>query len=149
MGTEEHKAAIRRISDEFWNAGRADVWDEVLAPSVVDHGAGPGQGPGREGIKQFNFAFRAALPDMRMTVEDLLADEDKVVLRWSMEATHQGLLVGIPATGKRVAFSGVCIDRFAGGRIVERWFEMDWLGLLEQIGAVPATWYDDATDDRS
>lgn len=138
MGTEENKAAIRRISDEFWNRGRAEVLDEVFAADVLDHAAAPGQPPGREGLKQINLGFRAAFPDVQMTIEDLLAEGDKVVWRWSVQGTHQGPLMGIPATGKRVTFGGISIDRFADGRIAERWLQIDMLGLLQQVGAVPA-----------
>jgi steroid delta-isomerase-like uncharacterized protein len=138
MGTEENKAVIRRLNEEFWNRGRAEVLDEVFAADFLDHNAAPGTPPGREGLKQVNLGIRAALPDIRTTVDELVAEGDKVVWRWSAEGTHQGPLMGIPASGKRVTFSGITIDRLVGGRIAERWNQMDALGLLQQVGAIPA-----------
>lgn len=138
MAIEDNKAIIRRIGEEFWNQGRPEVLDEVFADDVVDHNPAPGQPPGREGIKLVNLGFRTAMPDMQMTVDDVLAEGDKVMWRWTAQGTHQGPLMGIPPTGKRATISGISIDRFVDGRIVERWLQMDMLGLLQQLGAIPA-----------
>ena len=138
MGTEDNKAIIRRIGEEFWNQGKTEVLDEVFAADAVDHNAAPGQPPGREGIKLVNLGFRVAMPDMQLTVDDVVAEDDKVVWRWTAQGTHRGELMGIPPTGRRATISGISIDRFADGRIVERWLQMDMLGLLQQLGAIPA-----------
>jgi predicted ester cyclase len=104
----------------------------------VTHNPLPGQPPGREGQKQTITAVRAALPDIRSTIDDLIAEGDKVVWRWTARATHQGPLMGIPPTGKQITFGGIVIDRIASGQIVERWDQTDTLGLLQQLGAIPS-----------
>jgi predicted ester cyclase len=96
MTTEENKAVIHRLTKEFWNRQRPEVFDEVFAADVVDHNIPPGTPPGREGAKLFASGFRAALPDIRLTVDDLAAEGDKVVWRWTAQGTHQGPLMGIP-----------------------------------------------------
>ena len=101
MTHEENKAVIRRICNDFWHGGRAEAWDELFAPDVLDHGAAPGQSTGREGVKHAAIVFRAAMGDMRIWIEDLLAEGDRVMWRWSVEGIHQGPLMGVPATGKR------------------------------------------------
>jgi predicted ester cyclase len=115
-----------------------EVLDVVFAVDALDHNAPASTAPGREGIKQFAFGFRAALPEIQITVDDLLAEGDKVIWRWTAGGTHQGPLMGIPTSAKRVAFSGITIDRPVGGEIVERWNQAGPLGLLQQIGAIPA-----------
>jgi steroid delta-isomerase-like uncharacterized protein len=131
-----NKAVVHRLIDGFWNAGQADDFDEVFAPDYVDHNPAPGQSPDREGFRQFAGALRTALPDMHSSVDDLVAEGDRVAWRYSLQATHTGPLLGIPATGKPITMTGISIDRFAGGQIVERWSELDTLGLLSQVGAV-------------
>jgi steroid delta-isomerase-like uncharacterized protein len=135
---EENTALIRRLNEEFWNAGKAAVFDEVFAPDYVDHSPAPGQAPDREGFRQVAAALRAALPDLSSTIEDLVAEADKVAWRWSLRATHRGPLLGIPATGKPITLTGITINRIADGQIVERWSQVDNLGLLQQLGVIPA-----------
>ena len=134
---EENTALIRRLIEAFWNEGNAAVFDEVFAPDYVDHDPAPGQTPDREGFRQLAAAMRAALPDMHSTIDDLVAEDDQVAWRYSLRATHRGSLLGVPATGKQVTLTGISIDRFAGGQIVERWSRLDTLGLLQQLGVVP------------
>ena len=105
MSVEKNKAVIRRLNDAFWNQGKAEVLDEVFAPDFVTHNPFPGQPPGREGQKQVVTQVRAAFPDIQATVEDVVAAGDKVVWRWTAQATYRGELLGIPATGKHVTFS--------------------------------------------
>jgi predicted ester cyclase len=81
--------------------------------------------------------FYTAFPDMHYTVEDLIAEGDKVVCRWTVRATHQGEFMGVPATGKVVTWTGISITRFAGGKDVEDWESFDMLGLMQQLGAIP------------
>ncbi len=131
-----NKAVVRRLIDAFWNAGQTAVFDEVFAPDYVDHNPVPGQSPDREGFRQFAGVLRTALPDMHSTVDDLVAEGDRVAWRYSLQATHTGPLLGVPATGKPITMTGISIDRFAGGQIVERWSQLDTLGLLSQLGAV-------------
>src|SRR5438874_1835366 len=137
MSTESNKAVVRRIGDEFWNQGRVEVLEEVFAADVIDHYPAPGQPAGRDGVVALNVGFRRAFPDMRMTVDDVIAEGDRIAWRWTAQGTHQGELMGIPATGKPATVHGVSVDRFMDDRIVERWLNLDMLGLLQQIGAIP------------
>jgi steroid delta-isomerase-like uncharacterized protein len=136
--SEENKAVAQRFNEligEFWRTGDADAFDEVLAPDFVYHQ--PLTPPDLEGFKQFLPMFRAAFPDMRYTVEDLIAEDDKVVDRISWQATHQGELMGIPPTGNTVTVTEMHISRIAEGKIVERWGQADMLGMMQQLGVVP------------
>jgi steroid delta-isomerase-like uncharacterized protein len=139
MSVEQNKEIVRRYSEEFWGRGDEAVGDEVFADDIVDHSpAIPEQPPGREGEKRALAIFRGAFPDLRVTTEDIIAEGDKAVLRWTARGTHRGELSGLPATGKQATLKGIDILRLAEGRIVERWAEYDNLGLLQQLGAVPA-----------
>lgn len=91
---------------------------------------------GREGFKQFVLMYRSAFPDMHITIEDQIAEGDKVVSRWTARGTHQGELMGIPPTGKQATVTGINIERFANGKFVEEWSNFDALGLLQQLGVV-------------
>jgi steroid delta-isomerase-like uncharacterized protein len=115
--------------------GNLALLDEIIAADVVDHNRDPGQGAGREGIKRAFAEFRKAFPDLRMTVEDMIAEGDKVACRFVSRMTHLGDFQGIRATKKAIALSGIDIFRFAGGTIVERWGEFDKLGFQQQLGA--------------
>lgn len=138
MTIDQRRALIHRIANEFWNDGNVEVLIEAFAPAVVDHYAPPGLPPGRDGVVALNMAFRTAFPDLRMNVDDIIAEEDRLAWRWSVRGTHQADLMGIPPTGNAVTVHGVSVDRFEDDRIVERWLEMDMHGLLMQIGAAPA-----------
>ena len=119
--SEENKAVVRRLVDELWSQGKIEAVDELYASGYVDRSAGlpPDITPDREGQKQFVQMFRGAFPDIKGTVEDEIAAGDKVVIRWSAQATHQGDFMGIPGTGKRISITGTSIYRIAGGKIVE------------------------------
>jgi predicted ester cyclase len=135
---EENKAVVRRFNElveEYWRTGDADAFDEVVASDFVHHA--PGLPPDLEGMKQSLPMFRAAFPDMRLTEEDLIAKGDKVADRVTVRGTHEGELMGIPATGKQVEFTETHISRIADGKIVERWGEWDVLGMMRPLGAVP------------
>ena len=137
--SEEKKAVVRRYNElveQYWRTGDADAFDEVVASDFVHHA--PGLPPDLEGMKQALPMFRAAFPDMRLTVEEMIAEGDKVVDRVTVRGTHEGELMGIPASGKQVEFMETHISRIADGKIVERWGEWDALGIMQQIGAVPA-----------
>ena len=137
MSTEENKATDRRTIEEGWNQGNTAVFDKLLAANYVGHDAsGPVNGP--DGFKQFYATYRTAFPDTHLTIEDQIAEGDKVVTRWTGTGTNQGPLMGIPPSGKRVKITGMTITRFASGKAVEGWFNYDILGMLQQIGAFPA-----------
>jgi predicted ester cyclase len=138
-----HQRFTRRIFDEVMNQGRLAVVDELFAPTSITHQAsGPGE-PAAAGLRQLAASLRQSYPDLRFTVEDQIAEGDKVVTRFTMRGTNRGeLLLGpgapLPATGKAVTISGIVINRIAGGRIVENWVVVDELGNLRQLGLFPA-----------
>jgi steroid delta-isomerase-like uncharacterized protein len=138
--SEQNKAALRRLFEEFWNKGNLSVADEVLAPNYSHHDpATPDFGKGPESEKKRAHLYRTAFPDCRITVEDLIAEGDTVMARWTCRGTHKGELRGIAPTGKQINISGISIGRFDGGKVVEGWVNWDALGLMQQLGAVPET----------
>jgi steroid delta-isomerase-like uncharacterized protein len=137
--SEENKAIARRLYDELASQGNLSLADEIVAEDFVDHNPpGPGIPPGREGLKQVFATFRSAFPDMRVRVEDQLAEGDKVVSRLTVSGTNQGDFMGMPATGKSASIGVVDILRFDGGKIAERWGEADFMGMMQQLGHAPA-----------
>lgn len=140
MSAEDNKALARRVYDAFTRAvstGNFSLLDEVIAADAVDHNPAPGQTSGLEGVKQIFGMFGAAFPDLHFTVEDQIAEGDKVVSRVTAHGTHQGDFQGVPPTGKPVTQTGIDILRIVGGKVVERWGEFDNLGLMQQLGVVP------------
>ncbi|HEX9341629.1 MAG TPA: ester cyclase [Thermoplasmata archaeon] len=137
MGIEENKASVRMFYDEVWNRGNLSVVDKMTAENFVDHNPPPGATPGREGSKQTFQMIRAAFPDGLTTIDDIIAEGDKVVVRATMTGTHQGDFMGIPATGKPVKITGIDVMRFEQGQAVERWGEWDTAGLMQQLGVAP------------
>jgi predicted ester cyclase len=140
MSIEENKAIARRAYEAFneaFRTGNLNLLDAVIDANIVDHNPIPGQEPGLEGVKKAFSAFAAAFPNPHFTVEDMIAEGDKVASRVTLGATHQGEFQGIPPTGKQVMQTGIDILRIAGGMVVERWGEFDNLGLLQQLGAIP------------
>lgn len=136
MSTEENKVNERRLVEEGWNQGNTAVFDELFAADYLGHDpSGPMHGP--EGFKQFYATYRTAFPDTHLTIEDQIADQDTVASRWTATGTHQGPLMGIPPSGKRVRVTGITISRYASGKIAEEWFSYDTLGMLQQLGAIP------------
>ena len=136
--SEENKAVIRRFYEEVWNEKNLDAIDELIAADHVDHTLPPGLPPGREGVKAFVSMYLSAFPDTKMTIEDIVAEGDKVVTRWTATATHTGELMGIPATGKQVTVTGLDINRYSGGKSVEHWGKFDQMGMMQQLGVIPA-----------
>jgi len=137
MSAKENMANARRMLGEVWSKGNLDLVDELVdANYVFDDPMAPGvRGP--EGLKQLVTMYRTGYPDLQFTIEDQLADGDKVINRWSCGGTHQGELMGIPATGKQTTTSGISITRFEGGKAVEEWTRWDALGWLQQLGVIP------------
>ena len=129
---------VRSTTEEIWRTGNASLIDEHMAPNYVLHKPPTGFAPDREGLKAIVHAMRSAFPDLRMTVEDVVAEGDKVVQRRRYEGTHKGELFGIPASGKSVSVSQITVSRVADGKFVEEWAETDFLGMLQQLGVVPA-----------
>jgi steroid delta-isomerase-like uncharacterized protein len=137
VSVEENKAQFRRVLDII-NSGDLDKADEVIASNYVYRSPGSPEMRGPEGFKQLISMYRAAFPDMTMVIDDMVAEGDKVAVRWTATGTHRGELMGIPPTGKRVTGSGLIISRFAGGKVVEDDEVIDLLGMMQQLGVVPA-----------
>lgn len=136
MSREDNIAAQERLG-EIVNSGELDRIGEVFAEDVVDHDPAPDQGPGAEGIKQFHQALRTAFPDLSVTVDHLVADDDNVVIAYTVSGTHDGEFEGVAPTGNKVKARAVQVARFEDGMIVERWGASDELGILQQIDAAP------------
>jgi steroid delta-isomerase-like uncharacterized protein len=137
MSEAENKTIAERFNEDVWGRGDEAALEELLAPDFVDHDALPGQSPDREGHRQILAEFRSAFPDLHVTTEDVVAEGDKVVSRWTARGTHQGELLGIAPTGNGVTIKGIDVLRIAGGRIVERWAQSNDLELMQQLGVVP------------
>ena len=138
MNETDLQQRYQRFTDEAWGHGDFAIVDEVIAPNIVHHTAGPQPGPGPEGVKSFISQMRAALADMTSTTEHEVVDGDVLIDHLTVRGTHAGDLMGFPATGRPVEFELVDINRFDDeGRVVEHWAVMDTLGLLQQIGAIP------------
>ncbi len=140
MAIEENKDLARRFLDEVYNKGNVDFIDEVTASNWVTHNPTTPEGTssGVEGARQFIEMYRNAFPDTQMTVEDVIAEGDKVVTRWTARGTHQGEMLGISPSGNRVEVTGISVDRIEDGKFVESWSIYDALGMMQQIGAVPS-----------
>lgn len=137
--SERNKALVRRAIDEIWNGRNYALIGEVAAGDVVIYGATPERDiHGPEGIAHFYGALHNAFPDLRFTIEDQIAEGDRVVTRWTATGTHAGEFQGIPPTGSSIKLTGIDIDRIAGDKVVECWPSVDELGLLQQLGALPA-----------
>ena len=138
MSAASNKELARRYTEEMWGHGDLEVGDAIFTSDFRDHTLMIGQGPGLEGLKQLIRTVRAAVPDYWAHVEQILADGDYVVLRWSSSGTHSAAFMGVPATGKRITFTGIDIYRVAGGQLAERWDEWNSGEVLAQLGLVPA-----------
>lgn len=135
---EAGKALVRRWLREFWTEADYGVADELCTEDYTVHDPqAPDVPPGRAGIKGYAGYFHQACSGLEVTVEDLIAEGDKVVARWLAEGTHTGPLGPIPASGKRLRVQGTDIYRIADGKLAEAWTSFDRLGMLQQIGAVP------------
>ena len=136
--SEQNKTVVRRVFDELWNKGNLPVADELIAPTYTHHDAStPDVGRGPESEKKRVTLYRTAFPELRLTVEAVIAEGESVVARWSCRGAHRGDLSGIAPTGKQFVISGVTVVRFTDGKIVEGWINWDALGLMQQLGVVP------------
>ena len=138
MSTDENKALYRRWLEEVVSTGDLALADELLAPDYALHCPGMPGPVDREGHKQLVLMFHTAFPDWRETIDDVIAEGDKVVIRVSGSGTHEGEFQGIPPSHARVTATGVGIGRIENGRIAEAWAAYDALGMMQQIGAIPA-----------
>ena len=138
MSTEDNKALVRRYVEEFVDRGNFGLSDEIFAPNFVRYDARPDQVSRVEDLKHFFAMLHSGFPGSQSTIEDLLSEGDKVALRFTFHGTHQGEFMGIAPTGKQVTMSGIDILRIADGRIVEMWNQEDVLGMMRQLGVIPA-----------
>ena len=136
--SEQNKTVVRRLIDELWNKGNLQVADEIIAPTYQHHDpSSPDFGKGPESEKKRVNHYRTAFHDFRLNIEDLYAEGETVVARWSCRGVHNGDLNGIAPTNKQFAITGVTICRFDHGKIVEGFVNWDALGLMRQLGVVP------------
>ena len=138
MSPEENKAVVRRFVEEVFNQGNLAAVDRFLAAEYRDANALPGQEPGREGAKRAFSLYQEVFPDLRYTIEEMIAEGDTVVTRVTFRGTHRGAFLGIPPTNRQVSVPAVHITRLVEGTIREHWSLMDDLGLMQQLGVVPA-----------
>jgi steroid delta-isomerase-like uncharacterized protein len=136
MSTEQNKAIVRRFFEEFNYA----TVDELLIPDYTHHDPSlpPELQRGRDAYKQVVGLFLTAFPDLKTTVEDLVAEGDEVACRWIFRGTHRGEMMGLPATGRQMVGTGMSFHRISNGKIAEGWINFDTLGMLQQLGAIPS-----------
>ncbi len=142
MSSEENKVLAYRFFEELWNGRQLSLADKLFSADHTYHDPSiPWAGPGPEGMRQVVSTYHHAFPDARMNIDDQFVAADRVVTRWTAIGTQTAELPGnppIPPTGKKINIQGIWIHRFAGGKIVESWDVWDTLGMLQQIGAIPA-----------
>jgi steroid delta-isomerase-like uncharacterized protein len=139
MLSETNKTVSRRFFEEVFAKGKLNVLDEIITKDHVNSGPGtlPELPTGPEGAKQLVTVYRNAFPDLRFTIDEQIAEGDKVVTRWTADGIHKGELLGMPATGKSSTVSGIVVDRFANGKIAESWSIFDQFGMMQQLGVIP------------
>ena len=140
MSTEVNKVLLRRSVEEVFSAqGDIDVADEIFAPDYVGHNpTDPQDVRGPEGAKELASMYRSAFPDVRLSIEEQVAEGDRVVTRWIAYGTHQSEMMGIAPTGNQVRVEGITISHIQEGKILQEWELFDTLGLMQQLGAVPS-----------
>jgi steroid delta-isomerase-like uncharacterized protein len=135
--SKQNKMIAHRLLDELWNRENFAVVDELVASDYDGHSSTEFYGPG--GAKQFVSQVHKAFPDFRFTIEDQIAEGDKVATRWTARGTHQGEFQGVAPTGRQMTMTGVTVFRIANGKLIDGWTNEDVLGLLQQLGAVHGT----------
>ncbi len=136
MSVEENKELVRRFVEEFWNEGNMSAADELMAVDAEIH-MPTGEMVDLDELKGFAATFRGAFPDWHSTLEELIAEGDRVAERWTVRGTHQGELQGIPPTGRHVETPGSVFYRIVSGKIVEFRGQLDMMSLMQQLGVIP------------
>lgn len=134
--TDDSKRIVERFYEDFVNRGNYDAAEDFIADDCVFYFGAVEVGRGPEAFRQMLRTLRTAFPDFTTTIEDVIAENDKVAERVTSRGTHKGDFQGIPPTGKSVVMAGISMFRIADGKIVENWAMPDQLGLLQQLGAV-------------
>ena len=133
----ENKSLVRRWFREIWSKGKLAVADQIVATNYANHDpAGPMPEPGREGFKKHVITYRNAFPDLTLAINDILAEGNKVTVRWTARGTHKGELMGIAPTGKQTTLTGISVIRIAGGKLAEHWVTWDTFGMMQQLGVI-------------
>jgi steroid delta-isomerase-like uncharacterized protein len=138
MSGQDNKTVVRRYYEEVFNQRRLGLTDQLAVEDYVEHDPFPGQGNGRADLKARVQAILGAFAPLQFRLEDLVAEGDRVVARWSQTATHAGGFMGIPPTGRQFTITGIDIHQLRDGRLAEHWHVVDLYGLLQQLGAIPA-----------
>ena len=139
MSVEQNKALFRRFVEEVFNKGNVNTIDELLASDFAEREElPPGMPRDREGVKQLTRMFRTAFPDFNVSIDDMIAEGDKIVARTTWNGTQKGEFMGIPPSGKRVSFDVIDIIRISEGKGVEHWGVMDSSAMMQQLGVIPA-----------
>jgi steroid delta-isomerase-like uncharacterized protein len=137
----DNKSIVRRLYEEVWNMRRLEVIDELISPShavQITDATDPGRGIGPEAYARTVVEFVTAFPDVKFTVLDLIAENDKVVVCWNISGTHHGVFRGIAPTGKKISVDGSTVNQLANGKIMDSYVSWDLWGLMQQLGAIPA-----------
>jgi len=137
MSESGNRAVVQRFLEEVINQGRLEQANEIVAEDFVELDPLPGQRQGREGLKEVIGMLRTAFPDMHWVVDEMIAEGEKVVTRFTWTGTQQGTFMGIPATGKNVVVKGVVIDRIVGGMMTDSRILMDTMGMMQQLRVIP------------
>jgi len=136
--SEQNKAIVRRLFEELWNKGNLSVADQLFSPNYAHHDPStPDFGRGPESERKRATLYHTAFPDLQLTIEDIIAEGETVMTRWSCHGTHKGDLSGIAPTGKQFTISGVTIARLTNGKLAEGYVNWDALGLMQQLGVAP------------
>jgi len=137
VSAEENKDIVRRFWG-VWEEGNIGLVDELVAPDYVNYNPGiPGQPEGPEGIKAVVSMFRGGMPDLRVNIDDMIAEGDRVAVRYKIEGTHEGELFGVPPTGRRLSIENCTVERVSDGKIREHWRVTGTLDMVQQLGAIP------------
>ena len=131
MSTNDNKSVIRTFIEDIINQGRLERADDIVIEDFVELDPLPGQAQGREGLKEVIRQMRSAFPDIRWTVDEMLAEGDKVFTRFTWSGTHDGVFLGIPGTGRRITVKGMVIDRLVAGKMADSRILMDTLGMMQ------------------
>jgi steroid delta-isomerase-like uncharacterized protein len=135
---DANKALVRRMEDEIFNKRRLDAVDEFIAPEYVLRTAAEGIANGRDAVRESIAAYLNAFPDLHISIDELVAEGDRVVGCFTFTGTHGGNLLGLPPTGRRIAARQIAIYRISDGQVIEEWEVSDQLGLMQQLGAIEA-----------
>jgi steroid delta-isomerase-like uncharacterized protein len=135
--SEANKTISRRLVEEVFNEGKYDLIEEIIVATFVNHDPATGDVTGIDGVRQNIDGYRSAFPDIKITIEEQIAEGNLVATRWTAKGTHKGELMGIAATGKEATVTGLTLDKIKDGKIVESWNNWDTFGLMRQLGVIP------------